>query len=62
MTTEITKEIQDLINMALDKYDLSTRGLIRVLRVARTIADLNFETNIYERHFMEALNYRLNQT
>jgi magnesium chelatase family protein len=37
---------------------LSARGYHRVLRVARTIADLDDATNVDEPHVAEALRYR----
>jgi magnesium chelatase family protein len=37
---------------------LSARGYHRVLKVARTIADLDGDTGILRRHVAEALHYR----
>ena len=42
-----------------DRLNLSGRGHDRVLRVARTIADLDGREQIAERHLDEALSYRL---
>jgi magnesium chelatase family protein len=58
-TTIISKQLKHTMDMALEKYDLTTRGLIRVLRVSRTIADLAGSKDIKENHFMESLGYRL---
>jgi magnesium chelatase family protein len=44
---------------ALEKLKLSARSYHRLLRVARTIADLAGETQVRQRHLAEALNYRL---
>lgn len=43
---------------ALTKLGLSVRAYHRILKVARTIADLNEETNINQPHLAEALGYR----
>ncbi len=48
----------DLLRMAVDKFDLSARGYFRILKVARTIADLQGEEKIASRHVQEALQYR----
>ena len=48
-----------LLTRAADHYGLSARGYHRVLRVARTIADLNQSEHVKEPHIAEALSYRL---
>jgi magnesium chelatase family protein len=47
-----------LLDAAIRKFCLSTRGTDRVLRVSRTIADLNGNSNITAEHLAEALQYR----
>ena len=49
----------DLIARAADRFRLTARGYHRVLRVARTIADLGDKTEIARQHMAEALSYRL---
>lgn len=49
-----------LLERALDAQSLSPRGYARVLKVARTIADLAGCEAIEELHVAEALQYRLN--
>jgi magnesium chelatase family protein len=49
---------QRLMEVASDRMGLSARGVTRVLRVARTIADLAGEERIGEEHLAEAVQYR----
>ena len=44
---------------AADRMALSARGYHRILRVARTIADLAGEAALRRPHVAEALSYRL---
>ena len=46
------------VGMAIEAFALTGRGLDRVLRVARTIADLAVEEEISSDHVSEALSYR----
>lgn len=55
---ELSKEASDLLREAFDSLGLSARGHDRVLRVARTIADLDGMENINEDHIAEAIMYR----
>jgi len=48
-----------LLLQAAEQFGLSARGYHRVLRVARTIADLDAEAQIARDHVAEALSYRL---
>jgi len=50
-----------LLNDAADRLRLSARGYHRVLRVARTIADLEGGIDINRTHIAEALSYRRKQ-
>lgn len=48
-----------LINRVAERFGLSARGYHRVLRVARTIADLDHCENVRRPHVAEAVSYRL---
>lgn len=49
---------QNLMTMAQQRLNLSARAYHRVLRVARTIADLEQSPQILSKHLSEALSYR----
>ena len=54
----LDKEGQKLLQKASQERGLSARGYHRVLRVARTIADMEGAQNIVRHHLAEALSYR----
>ena len=49
---------EKLMEKVFRKLELSARGYHKVLKVARTIADLDGSERIREPHLMEALGYR----
>ena len=55
---KLDEECQRLIRGAYDRLGLTARGYDRILRVARTIADLDGEEAIAAHHLAEALQYR----
>ena len=55
---ELTPEASDLMRAAFESLGLSARGHDRVLRVARTIADMDGSEKIEENHIAEAISYR----
>lgn len=54
----LNKSSNDLLKYAYEEYSLSTRVYNRILKVARTIADLDGSRSIQENHIIEALQYR----
>lgn len=57
---QLGKKEQDFLDVAYTKLELSARAYHKVIKVARTIADIEGEENIKISHLAEALNYRMN--
>ena len=55
---ELTPEAENLLKMAVEKYDFSARSYFRLIKVARTIADLTAVKEILPQHMAEALQYK----
>jgi magnesium chelatase family protein len=54
----LDKKTQELLYQAFHKLNLSMRGLDRVVKIARTIADLDEAAKIEQIHLAEAIQYR----
>ena len=54
----LDKECEDVLREAFDSLHLSARARSRILKVARTIADLELSENITPEHLYEAISYR----
>ncbi|MBQ8982893.1 MAG: YifB family Mg chelatase-like AAA ATPase [Lachnospiraceae bacterium] len=57
----LDRESKDYMQSIFEKHDLSARGYHRLLKLARTIADMDGEEDIYIRHVSEAAAYRIIQ-
>ncbi len=55
---QLGKETRDILLKAMKRMHLSARGCHRVLRVARTLADLDDQERIQQYHLLEALAFR----
>ena len=55
---QLNKESKDIMKKAFDKLGLSARAYNKILKVARTIADLESSEKILTKHIAEAIQYR----
>jgi len=55
---QIDKAGSELLKNAMQRLNLSARAYDRIIKVARTIADLEGADNILSNHIAEAINYR----
>jgi magnesium chelatase family protein len=55
----VPDEANRLLEAAMDRLGLSARALDRVLKVARTLADLDGDREVRTVHVSEAIRYRL---
>lgn len=54
----LTQDCHDVMRQAIDVMGISARACDRLLRVARTIADLAGEPRVLKEHLMEAISFR----
>ena len=54
----LSDKCRNILNESAKRLDLSARAYHRVIKLARTIADLSESENIAENHLLEALQYR----
>ena len=55
---ELSAESLEILKMAVNKLNLSARSYNKILKVSRTIADLDNSLKIKPNHIAEALQYR----
>ncbi|MBS5822789.1 MAG: YifB family Mg chelatase-like AAA ATPase [Clostridium argentinense] len=55
---KIDENCSEVLEKVFNKFHISTRVYSRILKVSRTIADLDSSENIEEKHVIEALQYR----
>ncbi len=55
---KLSEECESILKEAFESLRLSARARSRIIKVARTIADLDFSENIQPDHLYEAISYR----
>jgi magnesium chelatase family protein len=55
---KLESDAESLLKSAMEEMGLSARAHDKILRIGRTIADLNTSDNITADHLSEAINYR----
>jgi magnesium chelatase family protein len=59
---QLSRDSKRLLQQANRKLRISLRSIVRIQRMARTIADLDQEDEIKEAHLLEAIHYKQNST
>lgn len=54
----LSSECEEILRSAFETLHLSARARSRIIKVARTIADLDFSNDIKPEHILEAASYR----
>jgi len=58
---KISEEVKEILNKSAKTLDLSARSYHKIIKLARTIADLDFSPEISVSHILEAISYRPKQ-
>ena len=54
-------EAENVLKMYTDRLKLTARSFYRILKVARTIADLDTSHKVKQKHILEAINYKISE-
>ena len=55
---QLTADDNEFLELAIEKLNLSTRAHHKILKIARTLADMEAKEHIEHKHIIEALSYR----
>lgn len=55
---KLDSKTSSILELVYNKYHLSIRAYNKILKVSRTIADLDKKENIEREHILEAIQYR----
>ncbi len=56
---KLSREGDEILRSAFERMHLSARARARIIKVARTIADLDYSEDIQPKHVFEAVSYRI---
>lgn len=59
---KLDRDSENILKNAFERFRLSMRARSRIVKVARTIADLDFSEEIRPKHILEAVSYRTNES
>lgn len=59
---KISDEVKDILNRSAKTLDLSARSYHKIVKLSRTIADLESSLDIFPNHILEAISYRPKQS
>ena len=54
----LSDKVKEVLNKSAKQLDLSARSYHRIIKLARTIADMEGASDVAENHILEALQYR----
>ena len=54
----LTEDAKKMLDLAYERYHLSARGYFKIIKVARTVADMEASEKIGRDHILEAIGYR----
>ncbi len=54
----LSKDIEDILKKASENFSLSARSIHRIIKLARTLSDIEWKENIEKNNILEALQYR----
>ena len=55
---KLKKEVRDILDDSAERLAFSARAYHRVIKIARTIADLENSEDVQAKHILEAIQYR----
>ncbi len=54
----LNDKCKEILRSAMERFNLSARAYTRIIKIGRTIADLDGSEDIQEKHLLEAIQYR----
>ena len=55
---KLSEDVEKIAKMAFNKYNFSVRSFNKIIKMSRTIADLDGSKEIESKHLLEAIRYR----